>query len=438
MGFDCSNISELLIVESMNISGNNILFTSNNTQIDSYIKAKNMNCIINIDDISDIDFLYEKIGMPENICLRYNPGNINNKKKNEEKKNEKSEEKKNEKNEKKKEENKDMHGNVIIGTPMESKFGMTKEQLYSGFEKLKKNEKIYKIKNYGLHTMWISNCINIDEIFNTCIMMFNICIDIYNIYNIKLNFINIGGGIGINYENIPPISTQLLSSKIRYAYESILVPGGLKDIKIYTECGRFVTGPGGYLITRVVHQKKTYKNYLGVDACMSNLMRPGMYGAYHHISHISNYSQNGCLNIQKLPERKTLFDDTDTVYDVVGNLCENNDKFAIDRELGKVKIGDLLVIHSAGAHGHSMGFNYNGTLRSAEYLLLSNNKIKQVRRAENFVDLFSTMIYPNIKKLAIKNSETNVSMVKVVTVIVSASMLISLGYVISEISKKKI
>ncbi len=334
-GADCSSLPELILAEQAGIAKEDIMFTSNDTPVEEFKKAKELGAIINLDDIGLIDPLEQGVGLPDLVCFRYNPGTSG--------------------------------GNSIIGTPQEAKFGVTREQLFEGFRIAKEKG----ITRFGLHTMVASNDLNPQHFIDTAKMLFDLALEIKNQLGIQLEFVNLGGGLGIPYlPEAKEIDLELISKGIKAIYDSY----NLQPLKIFMECGRYITGPHGYLVTSVLHLKNTYKNYVGVDATMANLMRPGMYGAYHHISILGKETQ---------PENH--------VYDVVGSLCENNDKFAINRNLPEVTEGDIVVIHDAGAHGHAMGFNYNGKLRSAEFLLQANGDLKMIRRAETIDDYFSTL-----------------------------------------------
>ena len=323
MGNDCSSLPELILAEKVGFKGEEIMFTSNDTPVKEFTKAKELGAIINFDDISHIPFLEETAGIPETICFRYNPGP-----------------------------SRQHSGNSIIGDPKEAKYGLTKPQLFEAYQIMKDKG----VKRFGLHTMVVSNELNVDALAETAAMLFDLAVEINQQLGIKLEFVNLGGGVGISYKpDQEAVDLEVLSKKIRAFYQEKIVKNGLDPLRIVMECGRMVTGPYGYLVTKVIHEKHTYKKYIGVDACMANLMRPALYGAYHHETIL------GKENALK-----------DHVYDVTGSLCENNDKFAIDRKLPKVEIGDILVIHDTGAHGHAMGFNYNGKLRSAELLLQSD------------------------------------------------------------------
>jgi len=344
-GADCSSLPELMLSEKVGIVGENIMFTSNDTPAVEYKKAKEIGAIINLDDISHIDFLEKNAGIPELICFRYNPGPLR-------------------------------EGNIIIGNPAEAKYGFTKEQLFEGYKIMKEKG----VKRFGLHTMIISNELNPNYFAETAKMLFELVVEISKNLDIKFEFVNLGGGIGIPYKpEQNPVDLKAISEGIKKAYNELIVANGY-SLKIYMECGRFITGPYGYLVSTVLHKKNTYKQYVGLDACMANLMRPALYGAYHHIT---------ILGKENVPK--------DRVYDVTGSLCENNDKFAIDRKLPEVNIGDILVIHDAGAHGYAMGFNYNGKLRSAELLLKQDGDVELIRRAETSDDYFATLKFKGSK-----------------------------------------
>ncbi|RPJ09287.1 MAG: diaminopimelate decarboxylase [Spirochaetaceae bacterium] len=341
-GTDCSSLPELILSEKTGILGENIMFTSNDTPAVEFVKARELGAIINLDDISHIDFLAKQAGMPEIICLRYNPGPRRT-------------------------------GNSIIGNPVESKYGFTREQLFEGYARVKK----MGVKRFGIHSFIISNDLDRNHYVETARMLFELAVELKKTIDIRLEFVNLSGGIGIPYKpEQEPVDIEALGREVKAAYDEIIKPAGLDPMKIFTECGRYITGPYGYLVSRVLHKKDIYREYVGLDACMANLMRPALYGAYHHIT---------VLGRENAPKTK--------VYDVTGSLCENNDKFAIQRELPEIEPGDLVVIHDAGAHGYAMGFNYNGKLRSAEMLLQEDKSVKLIRRAETIEDYFSTMIF---------------------------------------------
>lgn len=340
MGVDCSAMAELVLAEKVGFSGEDIMFTSNDTPYEEFKKAFELGAIINLDDITHIPILEKAAGIPETICFRYNPGPLR-------------------------------EGNRFIGNPSEAKYGMTREQLFKAYKTLKEKA----VRSFGLHTMVVSNELSVNSLIETAKMLFELVVEISKKVGIKFEFVNLGGGIGIPMKpEEKAVDLELLSSKIKKHYEDLIVKNGLDPLRIVYECGRMVTGPYGYLVTTAIHTKDTYKKYIGVDACMANLMRPGMYGAYHHET---------VLGKEDAPLTQT--------YDVVGSLCENNDKFAIDRKLPKIDIGDIIVIHDTGAHGHTMGFNYNGKLRSAELLLKPGGSVEQIRRAETLDDYFATL-----------------------------------------------
>ena len=346
-GLDCSSFAELLMAEKIGFRGEDIMFSSNDTPTEDFIKAKELGAIINLDDISHIDFLEEHAGIPELICLRYNPGSAR-------------------------------KGNEIIGKPEEAKYGLTREQMLEAYKLLKKKG----AKRFGMHTMLVSNELHENYFVETARMMFNLAVEVYNKTGIKIEFVNLGGGIGIPYKpEDKPVSYEAIANGVKQAYDEIIVDNNLHPVRIFTECGRVITGPYGYLVTKTIHIKHIYKDYVGIDACMANLMRPGMYGAYHHIT---------VLGKENNPQ--------DHIYDVTGSLCENNDKFAINRKLPKIEREDILVIHDTGAHGFAMGFNYNGKLRSAELLLRPDGNVLQIRRAETVDDYFATLDFEDAIK----------------------------------------
>ncbi len=348
MGADCSSLPELILAEKIGLKGEEIMFTSNNTPVNEFKKAKELGAIINLDDITHIKILEQSVGLPGIICFRYNPGLLRKNK-----------------------------GNVIIGNPEDAKYGLTREQLIEAYKLMKDKG----VKRFGLHTMIASNELNKDAFVETAQMLFDLVLELSQKLGIKFEFVNLGGGIGIPYKlDQEAVDLNYVSLKIKKLYEQKIVNNNLAPLRIVFECGRMVTGPFGYLVTKVINEKHTYKEYIGVDACMANLMRPALYGAYHHQT---------VLGKENSPKTKT--------YDVVGSLCENNDKFAIDRKLPKIDMGDIIVIHDSGAHGYAMGFNYNGKLRSAELLLKDNGKVEQIRRAETVDDYFSTLDFTSLK-----------------------------------------
>jgi len=344
-GADCSSLPELLLAESVGITGEDIMFTSNDTPAKEYRKAKELGAVINLDDISHIKFLEEQVGLPELVCFRYNPGPLR-------------------------------KGNVLIGHPEEAKYGFTREQLFTGYRMLKEKG----VKRFGLHTMVASNELDNEYFIETAKMLLNLVVEITSEVGIEFEFINMGGGIGTPYKpEDQPVSYALIADGVDQAYEETIYKYSLKPPQVLMECGRIITGPFGWLVSTVLHKKSTYKEFVGLDANMANLMRPAIYGAYHHIT---------VLGKENTPHNH--------MYDVTGSLCENNDKFAIDRQLPEIEIGDIVAIHNTGAHGHSMGFNYNGKLRSAELLLRENGEVVQIRRAETPDDYFATLDFEQL------------------------------------------
>lgn len=345
LGADCSSLAELILAEKAGITGENIMFSSNNTPAHEFRKAKDLAAIINLDDISHIEYLEQHAGLPELISFRYNPGPLRG-------------------------------GNAIIGVPQEAKYGFTREQLLEGYRLVRDKG----VKRFGLHTMVVSNELDPYSFIGTAEMLFDLVVEIHQTTGIKIEFVNFGGGIGIPYRpEEKSVDLKLISREIKRAYKEKIGEAGFAPVRITMELGRAITGPFGYLVSTVLHKKEIYKNYVGLDACMANLMRPGMYGAYHHIT---------VLGKENWPH--------DHVYDVTGSLCENNDKFAIDRKLPEMRPGDIVVIHDTGAHGHAMGFNYNGKLRSAELLLKPNGEVQLIRRSETLDDYFSTLDFSGL------------------------------------------
>ena len=341
IGADCSSLPELLLSKQAGIEGENIVFSSNDTPAEEYQAAKDIGAIINLDDISHIEYLEKHVGLPEIISFRYNPGPLLE------------------------------GGNDIIGYPEEAKYGLTREQILEAY----KITQSKGVKRFALHTMVISNELNPESFVATAAMMFDLVLEVYQKLGIRIEMIDLGGGIGIPYRpEQQAVDLDAVSQGVRKVYEEKIVANGLHPLKITMECGRMITGPFGYLVSTVLHKKEIYKNYVGLDACMANLMRPALYGSYHHITVVGK---------EALP--------LDHVYDVTGSLCENNDKFAIDRSLPRTDIGDIVVLHDAGAHGHAMGFNYNGKLRSAELLLKQDGAVQMIRRAETIADYFATL-----------------------------------------------
>lgn len=345
-GADCSSLPELILAEKAGMTGDDIMFSSNDTPSEEFIKAKELGGFINLDDISHISYLEKYAGLPEIVCFRYNPGPLK-------------------------------EGNAIIGKPEEAKYGFKREQMFEGYRILRDKG----VKRFGMHTMVASNELNPDYFVETARILFELIVEISKELGIRFEFVNLGGGIGIPYRpEQEPVSLEAVAKGVKEAYDATITANSLAPLKVYLECGRVITGPYGYLISQVRHLKSTYRDYVGLDSCMANLMRPGMYGAYHHITVLGK-------------EKKAAAHK----YDVTGSLCENNDKFAIDRMLPEIEVGDLLAIHDAGAHGHAMGFNYNGKLRSAELLLREDGSVVQIRRAETIEDYFATLDFEQLK-----------------------------------------
>lgn len=346
-GSDCSSMAELVLAEKVGNTGDKIMFTSNDTPAEEFRKAWQLGAIINLDDITHWPFVLESVGRPQAaelgervFCCRYNPGPLKG-------------------------------GNAIIGKPEEAKYGFTREQLFECYRQMKDAG----VKRFGLHTMVASNELDPEYIIDTAKMLFDLVADISRQVGIDFEFINIGGGIGIPYRpDQKAMDLEYVGKGIEAAYKKCIAERGIKPLKLFMECGRCITGPYGYLVARVRHIKNTYRIYAGLDACMSNLMRPALYGAYHEIV---------------VPGKENCGDTT--TYDVTGSLCENNDKFAIGRVLPLLERGDLVVLCDAGAHGHAMGFQYNGKLRSAELLLEEDGSVREIRRAETLDDYFATL-----------------------------------------------
>lgn len=346
-GTDCSSIAELFISAAAGVTGENIILTSNDTPAYEFRKALELGAIVNLDDITHIDYLERNARLPEIISFRYNPADIMN------------------------------DGNDIIGRPAEAKYGLTREQIFQAYKIcLDKG-----VKRFGLHTMIASNERKASTFIYTARIMFELAAKIKSQLGIKFEFVNLGGGLGIPYRpDESPVNLHMVGEGIKKLFHEILVPSGLGDVRLAMESGRAMTGPAGWLVSTVLHKKNTYKNYVGLDACMSDLMRPALYDAYHHIT---------VLGKEDAPCTET--------YDVTGSLCENNDKFAIDRRLPQIEVGDVLIIHDTGAHGHAMGFNYNGKLRSAELLIREDGRVEMIRRAETLNDYFATLNFLNAR-----------------------------------------
>ena len=340
-GVDCASLAELKLAEMCGFTGDEIMFSSNVTPACEYKLARELNAVINLDDITQVEYLRQHAGLPDRICLRYNPGG-------------------------------DFRmGNAVMGHPGEAKFGMTREQLSQSVATLKG----YGVKEFALHTFLASNTTS-DEYYPTIArMLFQAAVELSAEHSVRFFMINLSGGIGIPYEpNDQPADISKIGTQVRNAFNEVLVPAGMGDVSVVSELGRYITGPFGWLIATAIHSKDVHRHFIGLDACAADLMRPAMYGAYHHITVAGK-------------EGAPL----DHVYDITGSLCENNDKFAIQRPLPRIDLGDVVVIHDTGAHGHSMGYNYNGKLRSAEVMLEGDGSFRMIRRAETIDDYFATI-----------------------------------------------
>ena len=341
-GTDCSSIAELMISEAAGVTGEEIMLTSNDTPYDEFQKAIELGAVINLDDITHLDYMAQHAGLPEVLSFRYNPGDL-------------------------------IEGNDIIGKPMEAKYGLTRPQLFEAYARARE----MGVQRFGLHTMVISSELRTEAFLLTARIMFELAAELKAQLNITPEFINLGGGFGIPYRpEEEPVNYAAIGAGVQRLYNHILRPVGLGDTAIRTESGRAMTGDAGWLVSTVLHRKDTYKHYIGLDSCMANLMRPALYGAYHHIT---------VLGKEHAP--------ADHIYDITGSLCENNDKFAIDRTLPKIDIGDIVIIHDTGAHGSAMGFNYNGKLHCAELLRRTDGSIELIRRAQTIDDYFATLKY---------------------------------------------
>ncbi|HAJ73293.1 MAG TPA: diaminopimelate decarboxylase [Lachnospiraceae bacterium] len=350
-GTDCSSMTELMLSEAMGFSGDKIMFSSNVTPAEEYVKANELGAVINLDDITHIDFLEETLGfIPKKISCRFNPGGMF------------------------------QLSNGIMDNPGDAKYGMTEEQIFEAFRTLKAKG----AEEFGIHAFLASNTVTNEYYPKLAGVLFELAVRLQKETGAHITFINLSGGVGIPYRPEQEGNDILaIGEGVRKVYEEILVPAGMGDVRLCTEMGRYMMGPYGCLVTTAMHEKHIYKEYIGVDACAANLMRPAMYGAYHHIT-VMGKENEPC----------------DHMYDVTGSLCENNDKFAIDRMLPKIDKGDLLVIHDTGAHGFSMGYNYNGRLWSAEILLKEDGSFELIRRAETPKDYFATLdITPEYKKM---------------------------------------
>lgn len=345
-GTDCSSYTELLMADAVGFKGDEIMFSSNDTPAEDFQLARKLNATINLDDITHIDFLERVADIPDTVCCRYNPGG---------------------------------HfaiANNIMDNPGDAKYGMTREQLTEAYKRLMAKG----VKHFGLHAFLASNTVTNDYYPELARILFKVAVELKEETGASIEFINLSGGVGIAYRPGQPQNDIMeIGEGVRRAYEEVLVPAGMGNVRLYTEMGRYMLAPYGALVSRVIHQKHIYKEYIGLDACAANLMRPAIYGAYHHIT---------VMGKENAP--------CDHKYDVTGGLCENNDKFAIDRMLPEINIGDLVFIHDAGAHGFAMGYNYNGKLRSAELLLKEDGSVEMIRRAETPADYFATFDFTGL------------------------------------------
>lgn len=345
-GADCSSYTELLMADAVGFKGDEIMFSSNDTPAEDFQLARKLNATINLDDITHIDFLERVADIPDTVCCRYNPGG---------------------------------HfaiANNIMDNPGDAKYGMTREQLTEAYKRLMAKG----VKHFGLHAFLASNTVTNDYYPELARILFKVAVELKEETGASIEFINLSGGVGIAYRPGQQQNDIMeIGEGVRRAYEEVLVPAGMGNVRLYTEMGRYMLAPYGALVSRVIHQKHIYKEYIGLDACAANLMRPAIYGAYHHIS---------VMGKENAP--------CDHKYDVTGGLCENNDKFAIDRMLPEINIGDLVFIHDAGAHGFAMGYNYNGKLRSAELLLKEDGSVEMIRRAETPADYFATFDFTGL------------------------------------------
>lgn len=340
-GTDCSSMTELMLSKELGFSGEEIMFSSNDTPPEEFVFANEIGATINLDDFTHIAYLEDLIGtFPKTMSLRFNPGGVY------------------------------TLSNGIMDNPGDAKYGFTKDQIIEGYKILKEKG----VERFGIHAFLVSNTVTNDYYPTLARTLFELCVEIKEKTGVQMNFINLSGGVGIAYKpDQTPNDIRAIGAGVEKVFNEVLVPAGMGDVNIYTEMGRFMMGPYGCLVTQAIHEKHTYKEYIGVDACAANLMRPAIYGAYHHIT-VAGKEHADC----------------DHKYDVVGSLCENCDKFAVDRMLPQIDMGDYLVIHDAGAHGYSMGYNYNGRLRSAEILLKEDGSFSLIRRAETPKDYFAT------------------------------------------------
>ena len=346
-GCDCSSYTELLLAQAIGLKGEDIMFSSNVTPELDMKKAFELGAYINLDDATHVEFLHKVAGtVPETVCLRYNPGGSFS------------------------------LGNTIMDMPRDAKYGMTEDQMAGAINRLM----ALGTKHFGIHAFLASNTTTNEYYPELASQLFRLAVRLHNATGCHIAFVNLSGGVGVDYRPEQPSSNiAIIGEGVRARYEQILTPAGMDDVAIFTELGRFMLAPYGHLVSTVLHQKHIYREYVGLDACAADLMRPAMYGAYHHIT--------------VLGKEDTILDH---VYDVTGGLCENNDKFAIERSLPAIDIGDILVIHDTGAHGHAMGYNYNGKLRSAEVLLREDGSFKLIRRAETPADYFATLDFTGL------------------------------------------
>ncbi len=348
-GADCSSLPELMLSEMSGIKGDHVIFTSNETPAQEFQLAYKQGNIINLDDITHIDFLKKALDgkFPETICFRYNPGA-------------------------------DKQGcNGIIGKPEEAKYGLTRSQIFDAYNQCK----ALGCKHFGLHTMVASNELNPNFFVDTAKLVFELAVEIKEKCDVNIEFVDLGGGIGIPYKpGDKAVDYDYVAKGIRSEYDRVIVPAGLDPLAIYWECGRPITGPYGWLVSTAIHEKHIYRDYIGLDSCMADFMRPGVYGSYHEIT------VSGKENAPK-----------DHIYDIVGSLCENSDKFAVQRQLPEIEKGDFVILHDAGAHGRAMGFNYNSKLRCGEILMREDGTFKEIRRRETIDDLFATLDLNGVK-----------------------------------------
>lgn len=348
-GVDCSSLTELMLSDAVGFSGEQIMFSSNETPDEDFLFAHRLGATINLDDFTHIEILNRLCGIPETVCCRYNPGGVF------------------------------QASNAIMDNPGDAKYGFTRDQLFEGFRLLQQ----LGAKHFGIHAFLASNTTGNEYYPVLARQLFQLAVDLHRETGAHIAFVNLSGGVGVPYRpEQKPADILRIGKAVHKVYEEVLVPEGMGDVKLFTEMGRFMMAPYGCLVATAIREKHIYKEYIGLDACAANLMRPAMYGSYHRVT-VSGREDQPC----------------DHKYDIVGGLCENNDKFAVDRMLPKINMGDLVVIHDTGAHGHAMGYNYNGKLRSSELLLKEDGSVKLIRRAETPADYFATLDYPGLPKL---------------------------------------